>query len=52
MRTSYMTWSRSEKAIARQSFDAAWKRELHELMQEAKEIAGQIKQPSDLALWD
>jgi hypothetical protein len=31
-------------------FDAALKRELHELMQEAKEIAGQIKQPSDL--WD
>jgi photoprotection regulator FRP-like protein len=47
---SDMTWSRSEKAIARQAFDAALKRELHELMQEAKEIAGQIKQPSDL--WD
>ena len=47
---SDMTWSRSEKAIARQTFDAALKRELHELMQEAKEIAGQIKQPSDL--WD
>jgi hypothetical protein len=45
-----MTWSRSEKAIARQAFDAALKRELHELMQEAKEIAGGIKQPSDL--WD
>ena len=44
------TWSRSEKAIARKAFDAALKRELHELMQEAKEIAGQIKQPS--ALWD
>ena len=47
---SDMTWSRSEKAIARQAFDAALKRELHELMQEAKQIAGQIKQPSDL--WD
>lgn len=45
---SDMTWSRSEKAIARQAFDAALKRELHELIQEAKEIAGQIKQPSDL----
>ena len=43
-------WSRSEKAIARKAFDAALKRELHELMQEAKQIAGQIKQPSDL--WD
>ena len=48
--TSDMTWSRSEKAIARQTFDAALKRELHELMQEAKEIADQIKRPSDL--WD
>ena len=47
---SDMTWSRSEKAIARKAFDAALKRELHELMQEAKKIAGQIKQPSDL--WD
>jgi hypothetical protein len=47
---SDMTWSKSEKAIARQAFDAALKRELHELMQEAKEIAGKSKQPSDL--WD
>lgn len=47
---SDMTWSRSEKTIARRAFDAALKRELHELIQEAKEIAGQIKQPSDL--WD
>jgi len=47
---SDMTWSRSEKAIARQAFNAALKRELDELMQEAKEIASQIKQPSDL--WD
>jgi Photoprotection regulator fluorescence recovery protein len=47
---SDMNWSRSEKAVARQAFDAALKRELHELMQEAKQIAGQIKQPSDL--WD
>jgi len=45
-----MTWSRSEKAIARQAFDAALKRQLHELMQESKETAGRIKQPSDL--WD
>src|SRR5215469_4636316 len=47
---SDVTWSRSEKAIARQAFDAALKRELHELMQEAKEIARKIKQPPDL--WD
>ena len=45
-----MTWSRSEKAIARKAFDAALKREIHELMRETKQIATQIKQPSDL--WD
>jgi len=47
---SDMTWSRSEKAIARKAFDVALKRKLHELMQEVKKIASQIKQPSDL--WD
>lgn len=44
------TWSRSERAIARAVFDAALDRELHELMQEVKQMASQIKQPSDL--WD
>ena len=43
-------WSRSEKAIARKAFDAALKRELHEVIQEAKQMANQIEQPSDL--WD
>jgi hypothetical protein len=43
-------WSRSEKTIARKAFDAALKRELHEVMQEAKQMANQIQQPSDL--WD
>ncbi len=45
-----LTWSRSEKAIARKAFDAALKRELHEVIQEAKQMAKQIQQPSDL--WD
>ena len=44
------TWSRSEKAIARKAFDAALGRELHEVIQEAKKMASQIKQSSDL--WD
>ena len=44
------TWSKSEKAIARTAFDAALKRELHEVMEEAKQMANQIKEPSDL--WD
>jgi hypothetical protein len=43
-------WSRSEKALARKAFDAALGRELHEVIQEAKKMASQIKQSSDL--WD
>ena len=43
-------WSRSEKAIARKAFDAAMKRELHEVMQEAKQMANQINKADDL--WD
>lgn len=43
-------WSRSEKIIARKAFDAALKRELQEVMQEAKQMASQIQQPSEL--WD
>jgi len=43
-------WSRSEKAIARKAFDAALKRELHEVMQETKKKASQINEPNDL--WD
>jgi hypothetical protein len=43
-------WSRSEKALARKAFDAALKRELHELMQETKKMASQINKPDDL--WD
>ena len=40
--------SRSEKAIARKAFDAALKRELHEVMQETKKMASQINEPDDL----
>jgi hypothetical protein len=43
-------WSRSEKALARKAFDAALGRELHEVIQEAKKMASQIQQSSDL--WD
>jgi hypothetical protein len=43
-------WSRSEKALARKAFDAALGRELHEVIQEAKKMANQIEQSSDL--WD
>src|ERR1700724_1277451 len=43
-------WSRPEKTIARKAFDAALGRELHEVIQEAKKMASQIRQSSDL--WD
>ena len=43
-------WSRSEKTIARKAFDAALGRELHEVIQQAKKMASQIQQASDL--WD
>ena len=43
-------WSRSEKAVARTAFDAALKRELHEMIQETKQMANQINEPADL--WD
>jgi hypothetical protein len=43
-------WSRSEKIIGRKAFDAALGRELHEVIQEAKKMASQIQQSSDL--WD
>src|SRR6202049_1524349 len=43
-------WSRAEKVIARTAFDAALGRELHEVIQQAKKMASQIRQSSDL--WD
>ena len=45
-----LTWSRSEKAIARKAFDAALAQELHQVTQETKQMANEIKPSSDL--WD
>jgi len=42
--------SRSEKTVARTAFDATLRRELQEVMQEAKQMANQIHEPADL--WD
>jgi hypothetical protein len=42
------SWSRSEKAIARKVFDAALKRELQDIMQKAKQMANQIKEPANV----
>ena len=44
------TWSKTEKAIARRVFDAALGRELHEVIQNAKQMANEIQESSDL--WD
>ena len=44
------TWSKSEKVIARTAFDAALGRELHDVIQKAKQLANEILQSSDL--WD
>jgi len=41
-------WSKSEKAIARSVFEAALKRELQDVMQQAKQMANQIKEPADV----
>ena len=41
-------WSRPERAIARKVFDAALRRELQDVIQEAKQMANRIKEPADV----
>jgi Photoprotection regulator fluorescence recovery protein len=43
-----LNWSKSEKTVARTAFDAALKRELHEVMQATKQMANQIDESADL----
>jgi hypothetical protein len=43
-------WTRSEKVVARTAFDAALRRELQEVMREARQMASRIKEPAEL--WD
>ena len=43
-----MHWSPKEKAIARRAFDLALQRELVATVQEAKQMAERIKEPSQL----
>ena len=43
-------WSKTERNITRKVFDAALKRELQEVMREAKQMANKIKEPADV--WD
>jgi len=47
---SQPTWSKSEKTIARTAFDAALKKEIQQVIEEAKQKANHIKQPREL--WD
>jgi hypothetical protein len=47
---SDVTWSRAEKAVARRAYDAALERELREVMEDARQRASRIRQPSDV--WD
>ena len=41
-------WSKSEKAIDRTAFDATLKRELQDVMRKTKQMANQIKEPTDV----
>jgi hypothetical protein len=41
-------WSHAEKIVARRAFARALEREFEEVIREAKRMAGQIEQPSDL----
>jgi hypothetical protein len=45
---SDVTWSRAEKAVARRAYDAALERELQEVMEDARQRANRIRQPSDV----
>jgi hypothetical protein len=41
-------WSQTEKVIARKAFEHALQKELHEVIQKAKQMVVAIEQPSDL----
>ena len=45
---SDVTWSRTEKAVARRAYDAALERELREVMEDARQRASRMRQPSDV----
>ena len=47
-REDELRWSKSERETARKAFDHALNQELQELIQQAKQMAAAIKQPSDL----
>jgi hypothetical protein len=45
-----LKWSHTEKQIARKAFELALDREFRSVIRRAKDMAGQIEQPTDL--WD
>jgi hypothetical protein len=45
-----MSWSQTEKAVARRAFNLALRRELDAVIQETKDRAGRIEKPEEL--WD
>jgi hypothetical protein len=49
----HLEWSHTEKQIARKAFELALDREFRSVIRGAKDMAGQIEQPTDLSdLWD
>ncbi len=46
----HLKWSHTEKQIARKAFELALDREFRSVIRRAKDMAGQIEQPTDL--WD
>jgi len=47
-REDELRWSKSERAIARKAFDHALNQELQEVIQQAKQMAAEAKDPSEL----
>ena len=45
---AHLTWSQTEKAIARKVFESALRQELESVVRETKEMAAKIKQVSDV----
>jgi len=45
-----LRWSKSEQAIARKAFDHALNQELQEVIQQTKQMAAEVKEPS--GLWE
>jgi len=43
-----LRWSKSERAIARRAFDHALNQELQEVIQQAKQMAAEVKAPYEL----